>query len=67
MHAEGVTALQSLDEVLAAADFLSLHVPNTDSTRNMIGREQLALMKPDAVIINAARGTVIDEEGMLCA
>ena len=50
----------SLDELLERADVLTLHVPETPATQNMIGREQLARMKPGAALINASRGTVVD-------
>jgi glycerate dehydrogenase len=51
-------------EVLARADVLSLHVPLNEETRNMIGREEFALMKPSAVLINCARGGVVDERAL---
>lgn len=54
----------SLDGVLDLADVVSLHVPLTDGTRNMIGAPQLAAMKPGAVLINAARGGVVDEAAL---
>jgi glyoxylate reductase len=47
--------------LLARADIVSLHVPLTESTRHLIGAAELALMKPTAVIVNTARGPVIDE------
>ena len=50
-----------LDAVLAAADFLSLHVPLTSQTRHMIGAEAIGSMKDGTVIINTARGGIIDE------
>lgn len=53
--------LTSLDEVLKESDAISLHVPLTDSTRGLLGEAQLAKLKPTAVIINAARGGVLDE------
>ena len=53
-----------LDELLARADIVSLHVPLTPATRHLIGREQLARMKPTAVLINTARGPVVDEEAL---
>jgi glyoxylate reductase len=53
-----------LDELLAAADVVSLHVPLTDSTRHLIGARELALMKPTAVLVNTARGPVVDEEAL---
>lgn len=52
-----------LDELLSKSDFLSVHVPLTANTKYMIAQRELALMKPTAVIINAARGGVIDEKG----
>jgi glycerate dehydrogenase len=53
------------DGVLACADVLSLHVPLTPATRGLIGREDLARMKPDAVLVNCARGGVVDEAALL--
>ncbi len=54
----------SLDGLLAISDVISLHVPLTDATRRMIGPKQIAAMKPDAILINAARGGVVDEEAL---
>jgi glyoxylate reductase len=54
-----------LDEALREADFISLHVPLTSETRHMIGREQLAMMKPTAYLINTARGAVVDESALV--
>jgi len=51
---------RELDEVLANADIVSLHLPLLDSTRGMIGRREIALMKPGAVLINTARGGIVD-------
>lgn len=51
----------SLAEVLAGSDFVSVHVPLTDETRGMIGQAELASMKPGAIIVNPARGGLIDE------
>jgi phosphoglycerate dehydrogenase-like enzyme len=50
-----------LNELLASSDYVSMHVPLNDSTRHMIGANELALMKPTAVIVNTSRGPVIDE------
>jgi D-3-phosphoglycerate dehydrogenase len=54
----------SLAELLALADAVSLHVPETPSTKNMMRAETLALMKPGAVLINASRGTVVDIDAL---
>jgi D-3-phosphoglycerate dehydrogenase / 2-oxoglutarate reductase len=56
--------LADLDEVLARADVISLHVPLTDSTEGMIGAPQFARMKAGVIIVNAARGGVIDEAAL---
>lgn len=53
--------MAALEEVLQQADFLSLHVPLTPATRNLLSKERLQLMKPGAYIINSARGGIIDE------
>ena len=57
----------ALDALLAGADVLSLHVPLTASTRHMIGTEALAKLKADAIVINAARGGVVDEAALAIA
>jgi glyoxylate reductase len=57
----------SLDELLARADVLSLHCPLTPETHHLIGEAQLAAMKPSAVLINAARGPVVDEPALAAA
>ena len=54
------TQVQHLSDLLNMSDVVSLHVPENASTKDMIGAEQLALMKPGALLINAARGTVVD-------
>lgn len=53
-----------LDELLAAADVVMLHVPLDDSTRGLISKERLGLMKPTAILINAARGGLVDETAL---
>lgn len=57
-------SLASLEEVLAAADFLTIHAPLTPQTRNMISGPQLALMKPGARVVNCARGGIINEQAL---
>jgi D-3-phosphoglycerate dehydrogenase len=59
--------LGSLDAVLAAADVVTLHVPETPATRMMIGAEQLAGMKPGACLVNASRGNVVDIDALAAA
>lgn len=54
----------SLDQLLPAVDYLSLHVPLTDSTRNAIDANALARMKADAVLVNCARGGTVDEDAL---
>jgi (S)-sulfolactate dehydrogenase len=54
-------ARMSLEDVLAKADVISLHVPLTAETKNLINADRLALMRKDAILLNAARGGVVDE------
>lgn len=56
--------LLSLDELVAEADFLTIHMPKTPETTGMIGAEQFAAMKPTAFVVNVARGGLIDEEAL---
>ena len=56
-----------LPEILRGSDILSLHVPLNDSTRHLIGAQELAMMKPSAIIVNTSRGPVIDEKAMTAA
>ena len=66
--AEAVEALGGrmvdLPTLLAESDFVSLHTPLVDATRNLIGRKELSMMKQDAFLINAARGPLIDEAAL---
>ena len=57
----------ALEEVLAKADFISIHVPLTPATRNLIGPKEFKLMKKDAILVNIARGGVVDEEALFDA
>jgi glyoxylate reductase len=54
-----------LEELLAASDVVSLHVPLTEETRGLISRERLALMQDGATLVNTARGAVVDEEALV--
>ena len=63
-EALGVTRME-LDELLAWADVVSLHCPLTDETRGLLSRERIALLRPDAVLINTARGGVVDEPALI--
>jgi D-3-phosphoglycerate dehydrogenase len=56
--------LLSLDELVAEADFLTIHMPKTPETTGMIGAEQFAAMKPTAYVVNVARGGLIDEAAL---
>ncbi|RMF13644.1 MAG: phosphoglycerate dehydrogenase [Candidatus Dadabacteria bacterium] len=56
--------LASVEEVIERADVLTLHVPLTDKTRHLIGAEQLRRMKPTAILVNAARGGIVDEAAL---
>ncbi|WP_033542536.1 2-hydroxyacid dehydrogenase [Planococcus sp. CAU13] len=55
----------NLDSLLERSDFVVLILPLTPSTRHMIGKEQLERMKPDAILVNCARGAVVDEEALI--
>ncbi len=55
------------DEALAGADVLSLHCPLTPATRHLIGAAELARMKPGALLINTARGALVDPHALLAA
>lgn len=53
-----------LDQLLRESDVVTLHIPHTGETERLISRERLALMKPDAVLVNCARGPVVDEAAL---
>ncbi len=57
----------SLDEVLRQADFVSIHTPYTQETHHLIGERELALMKPEAMLINTSRGPIVDEKALVYA
>lgn len=56
---------KSLEELLGWADVVSIHCPLNDKTRGLIGSEQLAMMKPNALIVNVARGGIVDEAALV--
>jgi len=58
------TRLLPLEALLAEADVVSLHCPLTPATRNLLSRERLALLKPGAIVINTARGGVLDDAAL---
>ncbi|MDX2483627.1 MAG: phosphoglycerate dehydrogenase [Pseudodonghicola sp.] len=60
----GVEKIEDLDDLLKRADFITLHVPLTDQTRNILGKENLAKTKKGVRIINCARGGLVDEEAL---
>ena len=64
---EGMSLESDLDRLLERVDILSLHCPLTDKTRGMIGAAQFARMKPGALLVNTARGPVIDEPALVAA
>ncbi len=65
--AEQHTLPRSLDDLLREAEVVSLHVPLTDATRNLIGAAQIARMQHDAILINTARGGIVDETAVAAA
>lgn len=64
---EGVEFVATLDALLPRVDILSLHCPATPDTRHLIGARALALLRPEAVLVNAARGDVVDEAALVHA
>ncbi len=65
LEAELGVERRSLEGLLRESDFVSIHVPLTEKTRGMIGRRELALMKPTAVLVNTSRGAVLSEQDLI--
>jgi glyoxylate reductase len=59
--------LVTLNEVLSTSDFISIHVPLNEGTYHLIGDKELAMMKPEAYLVNASRGPVVDERALVKA
>ncbi|MBR3182568.1 MAG: phosphoglycerate dehydrogenase [Eggerthellaceae bacterium] len=57
----------NLDDIFSECDYISIHVPAMDSTKGMVGADQIALMKDDAVLLNFSRNTLVDEEALIQA
>lgn len=64
---DGHPGWRTLPDLLSASDIVSLHVPLTDQTSGLLDRAALALMKPDAVLVNTSRGAVVDEDALVDA
>lgn len=65
--AEAGVKKASLDQIFFESDFISVHVPLNTETKGMIGRECFEKMKPTAILVNTARGGVVDEKELICA
>ena len=61
---DGTPGWRTLAELLAESDIVSLHLPLTDATHGLLGREALAAMKPGAVLVNTSRGPIVDESAL---
>ncbi len=61
----GLAAAVSLEQLLATSDFVSLHVPLTETTRHLIGAAELGAMRSSAVLVNTSRGAVVDEKALV--
>ncbi len=61
----GITPVKSVDELLPSIDYLTVHTPLTDETKGLVGKEQIAKIKPGARLINCARGGIYDEAALV--
>ena len=66
-HDDGEDTYRTLDELLTASDVVSVHIPLTDVTHGMLGAAQLELMRPGSVLVNTARGEIVDEPALVAA
>ena len=64
---DGTPTWRTLPALLVASDVVSLHVPLTDATRGLVGAEELAAMRPGAILVNTSRGDVVDEPALVDA
>jgi phosphoglycerate dehydrogenase-like enzyme len=67
VHDPFTTESTDRDVLLRESDFVSLHLPLTDATRHSIGEAELALMKPTSILVNTARGAIVDEPALVAA
>ena len=65
MHVAGIEKVDSLQAMLGACDFISVHCVLNGQTRGLIGRDELARMKPSAILVNVSRGALIDESALV--
>ncbi len=63
----GVEKVETLDDLFRKSDAVSVHVPLIDTTRGIVNQQRLELMKPDGIVVNFARGGVVDDEAVLAA
>lgn len=67
LRVNSVVGLEHVQQILRASDFVVIAVPLNEQTRSLIGREELACMKPDAYLINPSRGAIVDEKALFDA
>ncbi|MFC5847450.1 phosphoglycerate dehydrogenase [Deinococcus petrolearius] len=63
----GVERAESLDDLLGRVDFLTVHTPLTEETQGMVGARELALLRPGSIVVNAARGGIVEERALVAA